>query len=29
MLQGYAFGSAMDSETLKAFVRSRQWRAAG
>ena len=29
MLQGYAFGHAMDSETLKAFVRSRRWRATG
>ena len=25
MLQGFAFGAAMDCETLKAFVRSRQW----
>ncbi|MET2832891.1 EAL domain-containing protein [Mesorhizobium shangrilense] len=29
MLQGYVFGSAMDSKTLKAFVRSRQWRTSG
>ena len=29
MLQGYAFGGAMDAETLKGFVRSRRWRAAG
>lgn len=29
MLQGYAFGAAMDLKTLKGFVRSRRWRAAG
>lgn len=29
MLQGYAFGAAMDVDTLKGFVRSRRWRATG
>ncbi|MEP6564733.1 MAG: EAL domain-containing protein [Mesorhizobium sp.] len=29
MLQGYAFGGAMDSKTLKGFVQARQWRATG